>query len=747
MLKLNKITKSEFLNIILPATLSMILFIVAIFTIVLPSLEKSIMEKKEEGIRNIIYTVWNDLRYHDYLVQSGQMTLEQAQEEFKNHIEFMRYGKEMKDYIWINDMHPTMITHPYRSDLDGKDLTNYKDPDGKRLFVESVKIVKAHDEGFLNYMWQWKDDSTKVVPKISFVKLFKPWNWIIGTGIYIDDVQAEVAVIQHKVILLSVGILFFILILQAFLINKSIEINTKRTLAENSLRKSEKRFKDLTDLLPQMVFEIDKLGFFTYANRFAYRFTGYTPFDIKNGLHVSQLFNPDDNKRISHRIKQILRGMKSQGQEYTLRKKDGCEAIVSVYTNPIYLNERPHGIRGIAVDITESKKLQALSVRAQRLEVAGRIAGQVAHDFNNLLGPLMAYPELIRKRLAEDHPVHHYIDKIETAAAYIAEMNQQLLTLSRRGHYNQAPLDINEVVNQVVHQIQPVSSKITFNMNLVKNPMPVKGGAAQINRIFLNLISNGIEAMDGEGTITVTTDNYYQDRQSGKYHKIPKGEYIKVTISDTGHGIPSDILPKIFDPFFTTKLSDKKKGSGLGLTVVHSIMEDHGGYIDYSSEINIGTTFYMYFPITREKLVAQEEQKIVGGNESVLVVDDDEMQREVTTKLLDDLGYDVMAADCGEKAHELMRHENYDLLLLDMIMPGHINGTETYRRAIEIRPGQKAIIVSGYAENEQVQQALDLGAGAFIKKPLTLKSLAHAVRAELDKSKHPETEQIQTTAH
>jgi CheY-like chemotaxis protein len=194
-------------------------------------------------------------------------------------------------------------------------------------------------------------------------------------------------------------------------------------------------------------------------------------------------------------------------------------------------------------------------------------------------------------------------------------------------------------------------------------------------------------------------------------------------------------LPKIFDPFFTTKSSSRKKGSGLGLSVVHAVMEDHGGYIDFDSVPGEGTSIFLYFPITREGKTAGVSDQIAGGSEKILIVDDDRVQREVCQKLLDKLGYRTKLAESGAVALEILRKEEFDLLLLDMVMPGGLDGSETYEKALEINPGQKAIIISGFAESDRVNKALDMGAGDFIRKPLTLKSIASAVRTELDKKR------------
>jgi len=189
----------------------------------------------------------------------------------------------------------------------------------------------------------------------------------------------------------------------------------------------------------------------------------------------------------------------------------------------------------------------------------------------------------------------------------------------------------------------------------------------------------------------------------------------------------------MFDPFYSTKTADKRRGSGLGLSVVHAVMEDHGGYIDIQTKPGQGTSFYLYFPITRELVETPTSDNIIGGTENILVVDDDALQREVALNLLIKLGYKAIAVESGEKAIEYLKENSLDLIILDMIMPDGIDGVETYKRALEINPEQKAIIVSGYAETEQVNLAMKLGADSFIRKPLTLKAVARAVRQELEK--------------
>jgi CheY-like chemotaxis protein len=224
----------------------------------------------------------------------------------------------------------------------------------------------------------------------------------------------------------------------------------------------------------------------------------------------------------------------------------------------------------------------------------------------------------------------------------------------------------------------------------------------------------------------------YVDVTAGKFADIQKGEYVKLTISDTGGGIVPEILPRIFDPFFSTKKPNQKRGSGLGLSVVHAVVEDHKGCIDYESIQGVGTSFYIYLPTTREKIPAAGQDEIVGGNENILIVDDDRVQREVNGRLLERLGYTVHAIGSGEEALEFISQNSQDMMIIDMIMPDGIDGTETLKQALKTNPSQKAILMSGYAESTRVKEALKLGASSFIRKPLTLEVLGRAVREALD---------------
>jgi signal transduction histidine kinase/ActR/RegA family two-component response regulator len=384
-------------------------------------------------------------------------------------------------------------------------------------------------------------------------------------------------------------------------------------------------------------------------------------------------------------------------------------------------------------DAEERQRLAEELLRAQRLETAGRVAGQVAHDFNNLLSPLVAYPDIIKLQLPEDHPARAACDRMIQAAELMAEINGELLALGRRGHMEQEALSLNTVAQQVLDELS-LPATIDLGISFATDVPTVLGSSAQLARVITNLVTNAREAMDDRGRIQITTKAVYLDEPvRSRLPRIPVGEYAVLEVADTGAGIAPDVLDKMFDAFFTTKGPGRRRGAGLGLSVVQAIVDDHRGFLGIDTEVGKGSTFRLYLPASHEAVAAKPENSVPGGSETVLVVDDDGWLRDVTTQLLESLGYRAASAASGEEAVRYLQEHTADILVLDMIMPSGWDGAETYRRILEFRPRQRAILLSGFAESERVAEAQRLGAGPYLRKPATRNELARAVRTELDR--------------
>jgi CheY-like chemotaxis protein len=375
------------------------------------------------------------------------------------------------------------------------------------------------------------------------------------------------------------------------------------------------------------------------------------------------------------------------------------------------------------------------------MEGLGRLAGGVAHDLNNVLGVLVGYSELLADKVPADSPLRRHAVNILQSSLKGAAIIQDLLTLARRGVTVAEVVDLNEVIFDYLkapefEKLKSYHPDVKIRTELEDGLLNIKGSPIHLSKTIMNLVSNAAEAITDQGEVTIRTENCYLDRPIRGYDEMQEGDYVVLTVADNGKGIPAQDLGKIFEPFYTKKVMGRS-GTGLGLAVVWGTVKDHNGYIDMQSVEGKGTVFTLYFPATREEL-AQAKEKVspsvyMGRGESILVVDDVTEQRELATIMLEKLGYRVEAVACGEEALNYLKKKKVDLVILDMIMEPGIDGLETYRRLLDIRPQQKAIIVSGFSETDRVKKAQELGAGSFVRKPYILERMGLAVRRELDR--------------
>jgi CheY-like chemotaxis protein len=324
----------------------------------------------------------------------------------------------------------------------------------------------------------------------------------------------------------------------------------------------------------------------------------------------------------------------------------------------------------------------------------------------------------------------------EKAAAIV----QDLLTLARRGVAVTEVVCLNRIVREYLvsfefKKLQTDYPTVRFETVLAKDLLPISGSPVHLSKTLMNLVSNAAEAIDGFGHVNIETESRYVDRPISGYDDVQQGDYAVLSVTDDGIGISSDDTERIFEPFYTKKVMGRS-GSGLGMAVVWGTVKDHQGYIDVQSTKGRGTRFTLYFPAVREELAVPKPEStladLTGNGERILVVDDVRQQRQIASDMLERLGYNVAAAESGEEAVAYLRRHAVDLLVLDMIMEPGIDGLETYRQALTIHPGQKAIIASGFSETQRVKEAQRLGAGMYVKKPYTLEKIGQAVRDQLD---------------
>ena len=361
--KIRELSHKTSRRIALPAFFTLVLFVTAIFFVLLPQLEDSFLARKKEMIRELTETTWSLLGTYYERELNGELTRTEAQRRAILRIHNLRYGPEQKDYFWINDMVPRVIMHPYRPDLDGKDVANLTDASGKHLFVDFVKIVQKQGAGYVDYLWQWKDDPAKISPKMSYVKGFKPWGWIIGTGMYTNDVFAEIAKIRTKLTAISLGILLVVSLLLVYSIRQTIladrerlGIFQEREILMKSLEESKERYRNLIETTSDWIWEADSTGTYTYSSPRVQDLLGYLPEEIL-GKTLLDIVSPQQAHTFIAAFNELLRAQHTiNGLENICLGKSGQIVVLENNAVPIFDAHGAFlGFRGIARDITERK--------------------------------------------------------------------------------------------------------------------------------------------------------------------------------------------------------------------------------------------------------------------------------------------------------------------------------------------------------------------------------------------------------
>jgi len=528
--------------------------------------------------------------------------------------------------------------------------------------------------------------------------------------------------------------------------NVSREIS-ERKQAQAVIMQSEEKHRILIDNIQDGVFIIVD-GKMQFVNEAFAKMVGYSAAEIV-GLDFEQLVAPEDLKKVVQRYRRRLAGERVEKEyEFRLLHKDGMARVFVNMNVGLFNYQNDLASMGTVKNITdrksaeeEKRKLEARLVRAQKMEAIGTLAGGVAHDLNNILSGIVSYPELLLMDMPQDNYLRKPILTIQKSGEKAAAIVQDLLTLARRGVVVTEVVELNRIVTDYLKSPEHEKLKlyhpgIQVETNLETNLMNTMGSPLHLSKTVMNLISNAAEAMTNGDRIVITTGNRYIDRSIAGYDHVKEGDYVTLTVSDTGIGISKEDMERIFEPFYTKKVMGKS-GTGLGMAVVWGTVKDHDGYIDVKSTEGKGTAFTLYFPATRKEFEKEKPLLSIAGyrgrGESVLVVDDVAEQREIASMMLTKLGYAVTSVSSGEAAIDYLKSHVADLLVLDMIMEPGLDGLETYKKIIERHPGQRAIIASGFSETDRVKAAQLLGAGAYIKKPYLLEKIGVAVRDELDK--------------
>ena len=526
------------------------------------------------------------------------------------------------------------------------------------------------------------------------------------------------------------------------------------SMSFQKLQESEGKYRTILENIEDGYFEVDLAGNFTFFNESTCKILGYEKNEMI-GMNNRQYMDAENAQKVYQAFNTVFRtGKPTKSLDWKLIRKDNTECFVETMISLIKdKNGEPIGFRGIVRNITdrkqaeeERKRLVAQLHQAQKMEAIGTLAGGVAHDLNNVLSGLVSYPELILLDLPPDSRLRKPVLTIQKSGEKASAIVQDLLTLARRGVAISEVVNLNQIISDYLispeyQTMQASHPGVDIDANLTPNLLNILGSPVHLSKTVMNIITNAAEAMPEGGKIRISTSNRYLDRPIKGYDDIEEGDYITLMVSDNGIGISPEDIDRVFEPFYTKKVMGRS-GTGLGMAVVWGTVKDHKGYIDIQSALGKGTSFTLYFPVTRKAIETENHQKtmqhVMGNGESVLVVDDVEEQREIASEMLGKLGYSVATVSSGEEAVAYMKSKETDLLILDMIMDPGIDGLDTYKQIIQLHPGQKAIIASGYSETNRVKEAQRLGAGSYVKKPYTIEKIGIAVHAELHSSQKPE---------
>lgn len=508
---------------------------------------------------------------------------------------------------------------------------------------------------------------------------------------------------------------------------------------EQALAHERALLRSLIDSIPDRIFYKDKNGAFVGCNAAFQKFVGRPQHEII-GRQSRDLYNGDLSKLYEEQDRQVMENHQPRRDEEWIEYPDGRKVLVEIVKTPFFGPDgQVMGLIGVSRDITERRRLEEQLRQAQKMEAVGQLAGGVAHDFNNLLTAILGSTTLLLTSSPEGDPNRDMLRDIERASLRAADLTKQLLGFSRQTLLHLEPVLLNHAVDETVGIVRrTIDPRITLVVDAEPNAWHVQADPSQMNQVLMNLCLNARDAMPEGGRLTLQTRNVSIGPEHARGHLDARaGEFVRLRVADTGHGIPIDIRPRIFDPFFTTK--QPGKGTGLGLAMVFGIVKQHQGWIECHSEVGRGTHFDVYIPHLLQGVAGPPKPLIPmlarGGTETILLVDDEDVIRGLGRTILQRHGYQVLLAGDGEEAVTIYQRDmdKIDLIILDLTMP-RLSGRDALRKLIQFDPNVRVLFSSGYSA-EHVVDGDQPGVLGFVNKPYRPQELVLSVRMALDKAR------------
>ncbi len=520
---------------------------------------------------------------------------------------------------------------------------------------------------------------------------------------------------------------------------------SERKRAEQALRESETRYRDLFDNASDLVCATSSEGEFLYVNRAWHDVVGYTDADLA-GRSLLDVLHPTSRESYLELQSRALEGQTVTYAELTLVTSAGANVTVEGSVSATFHDGAPVMLRGIYRDITERKRIEDQLRRAERMQAAGRLAGGVAHEVNNMMTGVIGFSEFLLRDLAPDDPRRVEVGEIIKAGTRAADITRQLLAFTRQQFLRPEILGLNEVISGMDKLLRrSLGENQVLELRLDGDIGDIRADRGQLEQVLLNLVLNARDAMADRGRVVVETSHATSEEVQAVCDadvEVPAQQYVKLSVSDTGSGMTPEVQARIFEPFFTTKLVGK--GTGLGLSTVYGIVKQSDGFIWVESAQDRGTTFRIYLPLVAEHQAGASpnlpREAARGGSETILVVEDEEVVRSLACRGLRERGYTVLEARHGGEAlrHLAARGRRIDLVISDVVMP-EVGGRELGQQLAVVEPHLPVLYMSGYTGEDVIQRGLLDPGAPYQQKPFTPEGLARKVREMLDARRPPMT--------